>query len=229
MNDDEVVDDVENGPWRIALDDGKVNALGTVSMTHIHAELDSALESDAPAVIISGRSGVLSAGFDLEEVRSGDEAREHLRRQLIDLVLRLFTFERPVVIACTGHALAAGAALLLAADRRVGVDGPFKLGFNEASIGVTISGATVELARYRMPMPYFESVASGDTFSPRLAQSAGLLDVVVDESDQLDEESLAIAQSLARVPRATFTEMRRLTRGTVTDAIRRERSKLTES
>ena len=53
--------------------------------------------------------------------------------------------------------------------------------------------------------------------------------MVVDESDQLHEESLAIAQSLARVPRATFTEMRRLTRGTVADAIRRERSKLTES
>jgi enoyl-CoA hydratase len=227
MNDDDT-DDTESGPWRIALDDGKVNALGTTSMTRIHAELDSALENDAPAVIISGRSGVLSAGFDLAEVRSGDEARENLRRQLIDLVLRLFTFDRPVVVACTGHALAAGAALLLAADRRVGLDGNFKLGFNEASLGVTISGATVELARYRMPMPYFESVVSGDTFPPLLAKSAGLLDVVVDESDHVAEESLAAAQSLARVPRATFTEMRRLTRGTA-DAIRHERSKLIES
>jgi enoyl-CoA hydratase len=222
-------DDAENGPWRIALDDGKVNALSTISMTHIHTELDRALENDAPAVIISGRRGVLSAGFDLEEVRSGDEARESLRRQLIDLVLRLFTFERPVVIACTGHALAAGAALLLAADRRVGLDGPFKIGFNEASIGVTISGATVELARYRMPMPYFESVASGDTFSPPLAQSAGLLDMVVAESKQLHEASLALAESLARVPRETFLAMRRLTRGATTDAIRHERSQLTES
>ena len=55
----------------------------------------------------------------------------------------------------------AGAALLLAGDRRIGVNGPFKLGFNEATLGVSISAVTVELARYRMPMPWFESIASG--------------------------------------------------------------------
>jgi enoyl-CoA hydratase len=219
-------DTSENGPWHIPLDDGKVNALGTVSMAHIHAQLDEAVREDAPAVIISGRPGVLSAGFDLEEVRSGEDAREHLRRQLIDLMLRLFTFERPIVVACTGHALAAGAAILLAADRRIGLDGPFKLGFNEASIGVTISGATVELARYRMPMPYFESIASGETFAPRLAQSAGLLDAVMADSELLIEEARTTAQLLGGVPRHAFNEMRRLTRGATADAIRHERSKL---
>jgi enoyl-CoA hydratase len=218
--------EAESNIWHILLDDGKVNALGTASMAHMHAELDGALDVQAAAVIISGRSGVLSAGFDLEEVRSGESARENLRLQLIDLVLRIFTFERPVVIACTGHALAAGAALLLAADGRIGLDGPFKLGFNEASIGVTISGATVELARYRMPMPYFESIASGETFAPPRAQSAGLLDTVVDDSDQLLEEAHDMAQRLGRVPPQTFVEMRRLTRGTTADKVRNERSKL---
>jgi enoyl-CoA hydratase len=218
-----------NGPWHIALDDGKVNALGTTSMKHIHAQLDSALHDDASAVIISGRNGIFSAGFDLEEVRSGDEARERVRLQLIDLVVRVFTFELPVVIACTGHALAAGAALLLAADRRIGLDGPFKIGFNEASIGVTISGATVELARYRMPMPHFESLVSGETFPPQLAQRAGLLDLVVPHGDALLEETHAMAQALGRVPRHAFTEMRRLTRGPAVEAIRLERSKLSSS
>jgi enoyl-CoA hydratase len=218
------VSDVESvqSTWEISLDDGKVNALGTASMTQLHQQLDAALSNDASAVIISGRSGVFSAGFNLKEVNAGELARANLRRQLVELILRLFTFERPVVIACTGHALAAGAALLLVADRRVGTDGPFKIGFNEASIGVTISAATVELARYRMPMPWFESIASGETFSPRLAQSAGLLDVIVDDGVQLMEQARAAAQSLSQVPRPVFEEMRRLTRGATADVVRNE-------
>jgi enoyl-CoA hydratase len=148
---------------------------------------------------------------------------------LIDLVLRLFTFERPVIVACTGHALAAGAALLLAADRRVGLDGPFKLGFNEASLGVAISPVTVELARYRMPMPWFESLITGDTFAPLDAQRAGLLDEVVSDSAQLGDLSRAVAEQLGRTPEATFLDMRRLVRAPATEIMRAERLRLSAS
>jgi hypothetical protein len=117
----------EDGIAHVSLDDGKVNALGTVALADVNAHLDHAIRDDAAAVIISGRDGVFSAGFDLKELRSGDAARESLRRQLIDLELRIFSFERPVIVACSGHALAAGAALLLATDRRIGLDGPFNL------------------------------------------------------------------------------------------------------
>jgi enoyl-CoA hydratase len=44
------------------------------------------------------------------------------------LILRLFTYEVPVVVACTGHAIAGGAALLLVADRRIGIDGLYGSG-----------------------------------------------------------------------------------------------------
>lgn len=219
----------ENGIAHISLDDGKVNALGSAAMAHANGELDRALNEDAAAVIISGRTGIFSAGFDLKELQSGDAARERLRLALIDLVLRIFTFDRPVVVACTGHALAAGAALLLAADRRVGLDGPFKLGFNEASLGVSISPVTVELARYRMPMPWFESLITGDTFPPLEAQRAGLLDEVVSEGAHLGEAARAVAEQLARTPRPTFLEMRRLVRAPITDVMRSARRRLSAS
>ncbi len=148
----------EHETAHISLDDGKVNALGSVSIAAVNDYLDQAVVDRASAVIISGRNGVFSAGFDLKELQSDPSAPDKLRRQLIDLVLRIFTFESPIVMACTGHALAAGAALLLAGDRRIGVDGPFKLGFNEARLGVSISAATVELARYRMHQKWFSPV-----------------------------------------------------------------------
>jgi enoyl-CoA hydratase len=216
----------EQGTAHISLDDGKVNALGSASIADVNDHLDHAMVDQASAVIVSGRDGVFSAGFDLKELRSEASAPDRLRRQLIDLLLRIFTFESPVVMACTGHALAAGAALLLAGDRRIGLDGPFKLGFNEASLGVSISAVTVELARYRMPMPWFESIVSGDTFPPREAQGAGFLDQIVDDEAALTQEALAVAEALGRVPRDSFQEMRRLARGATVDVMRRERSKL---
>jgi enoyl-CoA hydratase len=219
----------EHGVAHISLDDGKVNALGSTTIAFANAELDHALRDDAIAVIPSGRDGIFSAGFDLGELRAGDSAREDLRLQLTDLVLRIFSFERPVVMACTGHALAAGAALLLAADRRIGLDGPFKLGFNEASLGVSISAATVELARYRMPMPWFESLVTGDTFPPLLAKSAGLLDEAVSDSTRLTEGAWAMAEQLGGTPREAFSEMRRLTRAPTTEFMRAARRRLSAS
>jgi enoyl-CoA hydratase len=215
-----------DGTAYISLDDGKVNALGSASIEDLHAQLDRAQQDDASVVILSGREGVFSAGFDLGEVRSGAIARADLRRRFIDLELRLFEFVRPVVIACTGHALAAGAALLLAADRRIGLDGSFRLGFNEASIGTSISAATVELARYRMPMPWFESLISGETFPPRPAQQAGLLDQVVDTRVELEQVSQAAADALGGIALQVFAEMRRATRGVTADRMRHERSLL---
>jgi enoyl-CoA hydratase len=219
----------EDGIAHVSLDDGKVNALGTVALADVNAHLDHAIRDDAAAVIISGRDGVFSAGFDLKELRSGDAARESLRRQLIDLELRIFSFERPVIVACSGHALAAGAALLLAADRRIGLDGPFNLGFTEAKLGVSLSPATVELARYRMPMPWFESLVSGDTFSPHEAQRAGLLDEVVRDGNRFAELSRTVAEQLSAIPRHAFLELRRLARAPTTAVMHAELQRLSAS
>jgi enoyl-CoA hydratase len=217
---------LEDGIATVTLDDGKVNALGSVLIADVNAQLDRAIDDSAVAVILSGRPGVFSAGFDLTELRSGADAQQHLRRELIDLVLRIFRFEMPVVIACTGHALAAGAAVLLAADRRIGLDGPFRLGFNEATLGVAISPVTVALARYRMPMPWFESIISGDTYEPSPATTAGLLDTLASDVPDLMAQSRATAESLRQIPRETFVVMRGLARGATIDVMERERSRL---
>jgi enoyl-CoA hydratase len=216
----------EEGTAFVTLDDGKVNALGSATLGQLNEDLDRAQHNAASSVILTGRPGMFSAGFDLAEVRSAPSAREHLRRALIDTALRLFEFPCPVVIACTGHALAAGAALLLSADRRVGLDGSFKLGFNEAAIGAAISPATVELARYRMPMPFFESLISGETFSPDGACAAGLLDTLVDDEARLRAKSRSVAAQLAAVRPEVFREMRLAARGAVIERIRLERSRL---
>jgi enoyl-CoA hydratase len=191
----------------IRVDDGKRNALSTAAIAQLGATMGQAGEQGCAATVILGREGAFSAGFDLAEVRESEESRERLRRAFVDLLIGLFETAQPVVIGCTGHAMAAGAALLVAADRRIGASGPFRVGFNEAAAGVTISGVTVELARYRMPMPYFESLVTGDLFDPDSAVAAGLLDEVVDPG-QVEERARAEAERLASVPAHAFAAMK---------------------
>jgi enoyl-CoA hydratase len=210
----------------VEIDDGKANALGTVALDSLQSTLDDADRDGVSAVILKGRPGVFSSGFDLEEVRSDPTRREAIRLKFVDLLIRLFDYERPVVVACTGHALAAGAALLLVADRRIGIGGRFKVGFNEAAIGVPISGVTVELARYRMPMPWFESLVSGQTFDPEQAVLAGLLDSVAPDEEELAAGAEQLARQLAKVDLAVFRQMKRLTRALPSERARIERDLL---
>jgi enoyl-CoA hydratase len=215
----------DDGVAHLSMDDGKVNALGLASLAELNQHLDEADEDGATAIVLSGREGKFCAGFNLADIRDPEGATA-LRREFIDLMLRLFESQKPVVIACTGHALGAGAGLLVVADRRIGLDGPFKLGFNEASVGVTISQATVELARYRMPMPWFESILSGATFAPPQAVTAGLLDEVVTDPEALLAESFQVARDLGAIPTAIYGAMKRVARGLVAEHVRQERAKL---
>ena len=56
------------------------------------------------------------------------------------MVRRAYGASVPVVAACTGHAVAAGALLLLGCDQRVGPDAPVKIGLNEVAIALTPAG-----------------------------------------------------------------------------------------
>lgn len=217
---------IDDGVAVVSLDDGKVNALNSAIIDRLQETLDTAQRDAVGAVVLTGRAGVLSSGFDLQEVRAGLAQREALRLKFVDLLVRLFEFPTPFVVACSGHALAAGAALLLTADRRIGLDGPYKLGFNEAAIGVPMSGVTVEIARYRMPMPWFESLISGQTFAPEQATAAGLLDVTTADDAQLAATALDAAQQLARLDVAVFGEMKRLARVEASTRVRSERDLL---
>ncbi len=138
--------DLREGVARLSLDDGKANAISHAMLDAVNGALDRA-EKEAGAVLIAGRPGRFSAGFDLSVMRSGGAAVGELVGGGARLALRLYEFPSPVVAACTGHALAMGAILLLASDTRLGARGDFKLGLNEVAIGMTGSRMTGLLLR----------------------------------------------------------------------------------
>src|SRR5215468_869589 len=172
-----------DGVATITMDDGKVNALSPHMLGELNAALDRA-QADEAAVVLTGRSGLFSAGFDLAVLRAGGPAAAAMVRSGFELAARLLGFPAPVLAACSGHAVAMGAFLLLAADYRIGVAGPFRITANEVAIGVTMPQAAIELCQARLaPAAFSRAVMLAEVFSPEDAAAAGFLDQVVGLTD----------------------------------------------
>ncbi len=201
----------------LRLDDGKVNALSRDVVTALNAALDRA-EKEAAGVLLVGRPGRFSAGFDLRAMTTPDSVRD-LVGAGGQLMMRLFTHPRPVVAACTGHALAAGALLLLSADARIGADIDAKIGLNEVAIGMGVPEFLVELARHRLSKRHLtRAMTQAEMYTPARAIDPGYLDRVVPE-DQLFEVALAEAKRLAQLPDPAFRRAKQAERGAIADRV----------
>jgi enoyl-CoA hydratase len=170
----------------ITMDDGKVNALSPQMLTEINVALDRA-SADRAVVVLTGRQGVFCAGFDLGVLRAGGSAALVMIRAGFDLAARLLSFPTPVLVACSGHAVAMGVFLLSSADYRIGAAGPYKITANEVAIGLTMPQAAVEICRQRLgPAHLTRALILAEAFPPEDAVTAGFLDRVVQASDLRD-------------------------------------------
>jgi enoyl-CoA hydratase len=197
----------------ITFDDGKANVYTSAVLDDLSSAFTRAAEDDdATAVLVVGRPGRFSAGFDLATMTSSPEAMRALVAQGARFVAQILMHPSPVVAACTGHALAAGALVLLAADYRVGASGSFQIGLNEVAIGMPLPVWAVELARYRMPPSQFDRVVVGEVTNPDGAITAGFLDQVVDGEALLDAAG-AVASKLSERRRGAVAGTKSRARG----------------
>ncbi|UZE22191.1 crotonase/enoyl-CoA hydratase family protein [Pseudomonas sp. B21-056] len=189
---------LEDGIATLTLNNGKVNAISPDVIAAFNAALDQATE-DRAIVIITGQPGILSGGYDLKVMTAGPKEAVGLVTAGSTLARRLLSHPFPVIVACPGHAVAKGAFLLLSADYRIGVDGPFSIGLNEVQIGMTMHHAGIELARDRLRKSAFHrSVINGEMFNPQSAVDAGFLDKVV-PAQELQEAALEAARQLKKI------------------------------
>jgi len=185
----------------VTIDDGKANALSFEIIAAIEAELDIAEADDATrAMVIAGRPGMFCAGFDLGVMRSGDpSAVVSLVAAGGALVTRLYASSVPVVGAATGHALAAGALILLGCDQRVGADAAVKIGLNEVAIGMVLPDWAFAIAEDRLAVTHLQAaVANAQVYDGSGAVAAGFLDEAVD-ADQVVATAIERATGLAEL------------------------------
>jgi len=211
--------ELRDGVAVVTMDDGKANALSHAVIAEIQECLARA-EHEAEAVLIAGRDRRLSGGFDLAAMTASPQSARKLVTEGAELMLRLYTYPRPVAVACTGHALAAGAILLLSTDVRIGAEGDFKIGLNEVAIQLTLPIFAMELARARLSKRHFTAaVSQARIYDPAGAVDAGYLDQVV-KPDALLETAFAEARRLGALPDPAFRKTKERERAATVKLIR---------
>jgi enoyl-CoA hydratase len=200
----------------IAMNDGKVNALSFEMLAELNEALN-AVESDQVAMVLTGRPGLFSAGFDLPVLTAGGPDTARLLKTGLELSYRLLSFPLPVVIACSGHAFAMGVFLLLSGDYRVGVaDAAHKITANEVAIGMTMPRAAIEVCRQRVSQAHIDRVVvMAEMFNPNSAVAIGLLDEVVPEGDLLESAQAKATQLMALSHTAFAATKLRIRAGTL--------------
>lgn len=185
---------IEDAIGTITMDDGKRNALSPQMFAELNRALERALADRAP-VVLTGRPGVFSAGFDLRVLTAGGTDAYQMIRAGFELAERLLAFPTPVVIACNGHAIAMGSFLLLSGDYRIGAAGAFKIQANEVAIGITMPLFGVEICRQRLTPAHFNrAVINAESYAPDDAVGAGFLDRVVPAADLAEVARRTAAQ-----------------------------------
>ena len=196
----------------VRMDDGKANALSDVMVEAIYAAVDRA-EREAQALVLVGRPDRFCAGFDLRVMMQSPEAAKALLQRGCAMYMKLYGSAVPVVAACTGHALAGGALLLLASDVRIGAAGAYRIGLNEVAIGLPVPVLAMELARSRLvPTELPRATLFATIYDPEGAVRAGFLDVVTGADDVLAKAKQE-AERLGALSRTAFVATKERLRG----------------
>lgn len=210
---------VTDGVAVITMDDGKANAVSLALQAGVNAALDQAEEQKLP-VVLTGRAGFFSAGFDLKTLAASGQPAVDMLHGGIDLAIRLLSFPTPVVIASPGHAIAMGVFLSLCGDYRIGVSGRYRYVANEVAIGMAMPFSTIEILRQRVtPAALTRAVLLAEVFTPENAVANGFLDEVVDESE-LMPRALEFAASLASLDATAHAVSKKRLRAELLESMR---------
>jgi enoyl-CoA hydratase len=196
----------------LRMDDGKANALSVAMIDGLLAALARA-EAEAKAVVLAGRPERFCAGFDLRVMMSSPDNAKALLRRGSDLLMKLYGTPLPLVIACTGHALAGGSLVVLTGDLRIGAAGAYKIGLNEVAIGMPVPVLAMELARDRLAAAELpRATLMAQIYDPEGAVRAGYLDSVV-APDAVLATALTEAGRLGALSRSAYSATKARLRG----------------
>jgi enoyl-CoA hydratase len=211
---------LEDAVATLTMDDGKVNALSPEMLAALTGAFDQA-ETDRATVVLRGRPGIFSAGFSLPVLRAGGPDAAAMLLKGFEVAERMLTFPSPVLVACTGHAIAMGSFLLLSGDYRLGAEGEFKVTANEVAIGMTMPYTAIEICRRRLAPAHFDrAVVLAEVYTPTGAVAAGFLDKVV-AVEQFDEAVAAEATRLSGLNMYAHAATKSRARAGALDAVRR--------
>jgi enoyl-CoA hydratase len=166
---------------RLSVDDGGRNVFTLPLARELHdriraAEADSAITT----LVLEGNGRALSVGLDTGTVLAGGAEADALLGTMGEILRLLYLSRLRSVVIASGHAVAAGAMLLLVADTRIGIAPGGRVGLSEVGVGLPVPAATQQLVRDRIAVPYqYESTALARLHDYETARRIGFLDALV--------------------------------------------------
>ena len=203
----------------ITLDDGKVNVFSPDMIEQLNIILDKVPE-DKGSILIQGKEGMFAAGFDLKVMQGGDtEAMSKMAAGGFKLLARVYSFPRPVVVACSGHAIALGAFLLCCADYRVGAKGEYIVQANEVRNNMSIPTPILEISKSRISKAHwYRAILNAEAYNIEDSIEAGYLDEVV-EATNLSNRAMEVANDLATLDHPHYKMTKELDQKATLDKI----------
>jgi enoyl-CoA hydratase len=173
------------------------NAINGAVSREMSAALDELVADDGCRVVVVTGAGdkAFSAGMDLKAFAAG-EAGDIMGANGGFAGLTQRTFDKPIIAAVNGHALAGGCEIMLACDLVVAVEGA-TFGIPEVKRGLFAgAGALIRLPK-RIPTALaLELALTGEAISAERAYEIGLINRVV-PTGRLMDETLALAELIA--------------------------------
>ena len=209
---------LEGGIATITLDDGKANVMSIHMLAALNAALDRAL-ADKAVVVITGRPGMFSGGFDLNVFKTNPQESVQMLEAGARMSLRLLSHPHPVLVACSGHAIAMGCFILLSGDYRIGIDQGARIHAIEVQIGMTLPRFAIEVCRQRLSPAHF-SLACTTAYpnKPQEALAAGFLDELA-SADNFAAAVKARAAYLAQLHQDAFSATKKRLKQPVVEAL----------
>jgi enoyl-CoA hydratase len=198
------VEPVSRSVTVVRFDHGPVSALDLEFLLALRAELAALAETDA-ALVLTGTGSAFSAGVDLVRlIEGGPDYVADFIPALAGTFADIFAYQRPVVAAVNGHAIAGGCVIVSCADHRLMADGRGRIGVPELLVGVPFPAVALLAVRSALgDVGAADLVYSGATLLPADALRRGLVDEVVPEAEVLDR-AVAKAERLAAIPPSSF-------------------------
>jgi enoyl-CoA hydratase/carnithine racemase len=221
---------IENDIKIVTLKNGKTNPFNREMLLRLREIIDEVNASPASkGIILTGDGRFFSSGFDLPifiNFKDQQEAIDFFEMEE-QVLLSLFTCERPVVSAINGHCAAAGLIYSMAADYRIAKNHPkIKIGMTEVKIGLPLTIAQHEVMRFGFDgnLKFRDVMYFGNMYGVEQAKEMQLVDEVVEE-DQLIDRAKQVISGWIDTPNRPFIRMKNLLR---MDTARRIQRKLKE-
>ena len=182
-----------------------VNALHHPLVLELKSAVEAAPKEGAGALVLSGMSGMFSAGLDVAFLLQQDQAgMQRFWRDFFGMLRSVAVSPIPIVAAMTGHSPAGGAVISIFCDYRIAAQGKFKIGLNEVQVGLpvprVILGGLVRIVGQRQA----ERLAvRGLLVSPDEALAAGLIDEVV-APEEVIAKAIEWCRAVLKLPQAAL-------------------------